>query len=363
MGGSTVPTVFYFRGIYTDAKTYAALKEVARIVGDDIYLQPIKGCGSFQGHTVTCDGKTFTLGSTAASASTHTGEGAVDIDCSALSDAQARRVETAMRKVGFAAWFRPKYSPYTGNAYGWQRHCHGLLIGTALSGSALTQVTAYINGWDGLAVAHRDTGTRLYVKVRWATYRAPGAAAPVTASKWKTVTIPRGGTLGAVAALLGVSVAALAAFNGISNPNVVTPGTVVTSPPRGYVVPTAKAATAAPLTAAQVKARADARAKALKAAQAKAAAVKAAKARAAAKALANRTVYRAVLKPTRSNVSVKRLEMMLQRKGFLPYRYVDLYYGTSTKTAVNRYYGALGIKTNRTIPGPVMLRALNLYAR
>jgi hypothetical protein len=353
--------VYEWRGGYFDANTRDALIEAARIVGNDIYLKPIKGCGSYQGHTVICDGKTFTLGSTAASAATHTGAGAVDIDCEGLTDEQARRVETALRKVGFAAWFRPRVSPYTGNSYGWQRHCHALLMGAALSDSADRQVGAYLNGWDGLAVPHKDPGTRAYVTVRWATYSKPAVSPP----KARTYTIPSGGTLATAAAVLGASVAAVAAFNGITNPDVVHPGQVVTAPPSGYVVPTSKPPVkVAPLTAAQLKAAAAKRAAALKAAQdaqAKRAAHAAVVKRAEAIARAKSTVKRADLKPRRTNVSVKRLEIMLNRKGVLAKRYVDGYYGTATQSGVYTLYRKMNWSPKGTVPGPVMLRYLALH--
>lgn len=343
MGGGPIE-VFEWRGAYFDKDTRDALIEAARLVGNDIYLKPIKGCGSFQGQTVVCDGKVITLGSTAASAATHTGAGAVDIDCEGLTDAQARRVETALRRVGFAAWFRPRVSPYTGNAYGWQRHCHGLLMGAALSAEALRQVTAYLAGWDGLAVRHKDTGTRAYVAVRWATYGKPQP---------RTFTIPSGGTLAKAAAALGVTVAALAGWNHIPNPDVVTPGQVVTAPPATYtprpVVTTAKPTATAVRPSKPVSRPVPAPAK-----------PKPVKAVTKAPRAVPAFVSRSALKPGKRNASVLRYEKALAARGFLSWWYVDGYYGTATSAGTYRAYRVKHWTPRGTVPGPALLSSFKL---
>ena len=200
MGGATLPQVVEFRGIYTDAETAALLDELARISGP-VYVDPIAGCGSFQGQAVRLpDGRIITLGSTAQSAETHTGDGVVDLNCEHLTDAEAHTLETLLRSLGCAAWFRPAVSPYTGNAYGWQRHIHLIRTDAAnLPDAARRQVTAYRNRLDGLAVPHADRGSHAYLSATWAAYRkeldmpltdedvqriAKAAAAQVWTVKW-----------------------------------------------------------------------------------------------------------------------------------------------------------------------------------
>jgi hypothetical protein len=172
MGGApALPRVVEFRGIWTDATTVELLVELARISGP-IYVDPIGGCGSWQGWRVlTPDGQIITLGSTANSAETHTGDGVVDLNCEHLTDDEARRLETLCRMLGCAAWFRPAVSPYTGNAYGWQRHIHLIRQDAAnLPDAARRQVTAYRNKLDGLAVPHADRGSHAYLTRTWADY-------------------------------------------------------------------------------------------------------------------------------------------------------------------------------------------------
>jgi hypothetical protein len=163
MGGA--PATTPFRGITVDPTTADALTELARIVGDDIYLSPIPGCGSYQT-------------STKASAGTHAGGGAADVNAENLTDEQARRIETRARSIGFVSYFRPRISPYSGNPYGWQRHVHMIRRDcTDLSPEARAQITAYDQGTDALAVPHKDTGSRAYVGVTWAKYVAAQRAA------------------------------------------------------------------------------------------------------------------------------------------------------------------------------------------
>ena len=152
MGGAPAPKTVIWRGVRLDPDTADMLTRVAADVGDDIYVRPIQGSYSV---------------STAASAGTHDGGGAYDLDCEPLTDEQARRLETECRKKGSAAWFRPRVSP-SGVKYGWQRHVHGLRLDcTDLSVSARVQTVAYFGGLDGLASHRPDLGSRLYVAARW----------------------------------------------------------------------------------------------------------------------------------------------------------------------------------------------------
>jgi hypothetical protein len=167
-GSSTLPLVREERGAYFDLTTWDLVQEVKRLAGP-VYVNPMDGCGSFQGRRVLLeDGRVVDLGATEASAETHEGEGAGDVAVS--SDEEGRLLETLFRRVGCAAWYRPLVSPYTGRKYGWGRHVHFLRIGARLSPSAQAQVEAYLAGLDGLATPHKDTGTRAYVDVTWERY-------------------------------------------------------------------------------------------------------------------------------------------------------------------------------------------------
>lgn len=225
--------------------------------------------------------------------------------------------------------------------------------------------TRYVLGYGHPAFA--AAGSRAAVKV---------AAAPVTASKPRTATVAKGSTLGAAAVVLGVSVASLAGWNHIADPNTVRAGTVVTAPPRGYVAPAVKrpaVAPVAPVSAAVLRARAAARAATLKDAHTRAS--KAAAARQAATAGAARakalsaaqararlnahTVSRAALKPGATNPSVHALESALNGYGYLRMQYVNSYYGTATSYGVYRLYQHLNWAP-AYIPGPALSRYLGL---
>lgn len=106
-------------------------------------------------------------GGVGASAGTHDGGGAIDIAAEDMSAAQRVEVETAMRRVGFAAWIR---SPDQG---GWPWHLHGIAVACPdLSRPAADQVNDYCAGRNGLANNGPDTGTRAFVGVTWETYQA-----------------------------------------------------------------------------------------------------------------------------------------------------------------------------------------------
>ena len=161
MGGA--PATVNFRGVSVDPKTGDALTELAAISGS-IYVEPIPGFGSYR--------------SNSASGGTDTGGGHCDLNMEGRSDADARRLETLARSLGFVAYFRPRVSPYSGNSYGWQRHLHLIRRDCVdLSSKAKWQVGEYDAGRDGLAVPHKDTGSRAYVGMTWAKYVAAKKAA------------------------------------------------------------------------------------------------------------------------------------------------------------------------------------------
>lgn len=105
------------------------------------------------------------------SGGTHAGGGAVDIRLAGSPDDVARTIETVMREVGFAAWYRPDLPGV------WPRHVHGIAVGCGgLSAAAAAQVVDYHHNRNGLAGHGRDTGSRAYVGVTWETYFPPADA-------------------------------------------------------------------------------------------------------------------------------------------------------------------------------------------
>lgn len=106
----------------------------------------------------------YNAGGVGASAGTHDGGGALDIDVGGGCGARPRAVR-ALRKVGFAAWFRPTIPGL------WNRHIHAIAVNdTDLSSGAAAQVSEYYRGYDGLAGDGRDNGPRVR-KVTWEQYR------------------------------------------------------------------------------------------------------------------------------------------------------------------------------------------------
>src|SRR5690349_4418844 len=80
----------------------------------------------------------YNAGGVEASAGTHDGGGAVDVDVRTKSAAQRVAVVKALREVGFAAWLR---TPAQGN---WPYHVHAIAVaGKDLSKAAARQVADY----------------------------------------------------------------------------------------------------------------------------------------------------------------------------------------------------------------------------
>lgn len=132
-----------FAGKRVNTRTSAMLTAAQRLFGRSISLT--------QG--------SYNAGGVGASAGTHDGGGAVDINISSLSQTQVWQLVKALRTVGFAAWYRP-------TSASWNRHVHAIAIGdTDMSLSARNQVADYYVGKDGLA-GHRPDNTP-------AAYRVP----------------------------------------------------------------------------------------------------------------------------------------------------------------------------------------------
>jgi hypothetical protein len=84
-------------------------------------------------------------GGVSASAGTHDCEGVVDFSVNGLTMSQANKLVRALRKVGFAAWYRPYIKGL------WGAHIHAVAVGCKnLPKSAANQVSALRNGRDGL---------------------------------------------------------------------------------------------------------------------------------------------------------------------------------------------------------------------
>jgi hypothetical protein len=142
-----------WRGVSVDSRTRQMLDAVAELV-PDIDLHPLQGSWS---------------GSVGASAGTHSGAGAVDLDARHLDADGRSRLATAMRQVGFAAWVRGPDS-WAGRFDIW--HVHGIAVAAdGLSDAAGEQVDDYRDGRDGLARKGPDYHTRAYVNRTWEDYQ------------------------------------------------------------------------------------------------------------------------------------------------------------------------------------------------
>lgn len=118
-------------GKVIDALTEGAIKRAEQILGRRIALT--------QG--------SYNAGGVAASAGTHDGGGVVDVPAGGWEE-----VVTALRAVGFAAWFRPAVPGL------WPAHIHAVLIGHGrLAPSAARQVQSYLGRRDGLVSNAIDT--------------------------------------------------------------------------------------------------------------------------------------------------------------------------------------------------------------
>lgn len=118
-------------GKVLDALTEGALVRAEKILGRRIAIT--------QG--------SYNAGGVSASAGTHDGGGVVDVPAGGHDE-----VVTALRAVGFAAWYRPAIPNL------WPAHIHAVLIGHGrLAPSAARQVQAYLARRDGLASNRVDT--------------------------------------------------------------------------------------------------------------------------------------------------------------------------------------------------------------
>ena len=107
----------------------------------------------------------YNKGGVEASAGTHDGGGAIDVDVVKLSAAQRKAVVLALRQVGFAAWLR---TPAQGR---WPYHVHAIAIGDKdLSRGAAIQVAEYKRRRNGLANRGKDDGPPGCYGMTWEIY-------------------------------------------------------------------------------------------------------------------------------------------------------------------------------------------------
>jgi hypothetical protein len=154
LGGEIQPCgKAYWRGVLVCDHMVPRLNAWAKAVGDDIYLRPLPGCGSYQT-------------STAASAGTHARGGAIDIDTRGMTWEQRRRIHDVGRRWFEVDWQRDAISGL------WTWHNHAIDPSCPnLSRQAMAQVVLYRDGKNGLANNGPDFGTRLYVADAWTRYQ------------------------------------------------------------------------------------------------------------------------------------------------------------------------------------------------
>jgi peptidoglycan hydrolase-like protein with peptidoglycan-binding domain len=137
-----------YRGVSTNTRTKAMLLAAEGIAGSTL--------------TLTQGG--YNPGGVDASAGTHDGGGSLDISVTGMSSSTRTKVLTALRKVGFAAWFRTE-------AQGFVKHIHAMAVSDPdLSSGAQHQTGDYYLGMNGLADHGADDGPSV-TKVTWEEYQ------------------------------------------------------------------------------------------------------------------------------------------------------------------------------------------------
>jgi hypothetical protein len=208
MGGiPTCPTTTW-RGRTVCAHSVPKYDAWAKAVGQPVRLAAINGSYS----------------NLAASAGTHSGGGALDIEMDGYSSALQKMTEAKGREVGLLVWLRP----WPGN-----HHCHALDPDCPdLAKEARDQFESFRKGRDGLAAQGPDTGPRTHAAAILRAYDGIPATPAMTATGG-IYTVRAGDTLGKIAAAFKVTVAQLASWNGIKDVNTISVGQKVrvTAPP------------------------------------------------------------------------------------------------------------------------------------
>lgn len=144
-----------WRGVIVCAHSVPKYNAWAVAVGDGILLKPLAGCGSYQT-------------STTASAGTHAGGGAIDIDLRAVPADKRKWVADKGRTVGLqVAWHRNAISGL------WTWHAHALDPACPnLAKAAVGQCYEVFSGGDGLVGTKPDGNTRANISELQAVFKA-----------------------------------------------------------------------------------------------------------------------------------------------------------------------------------------------
>jgi hypothetical protein len=131
-----------YDGHTVNVRTRAMMRAASRRLGRKCHI------GITQG--------SYNAGGVQASAGTHDGGGAVDVNLGERCGKKISTVVRSMRIVGFAAWYRPTIRGL------WNAHIHGIAISDPdLSSGAADQVWDYYTHHDGLAGSGADNGPRV----------------------------------------------------------------------------------------------------------------------------------------------------------------------------------------------------------
>lgn len=349
MGGTSSPRceTALWRGHLVCKHSIPKLEAWAKATGH-VLVQPIQGC--------------YHPG-LGASAGTHDRGGVYDIEMDGYSFADFNATVNHGRHVELVTFGR-----------WWEGNHHIHLLDPAcpdLAPSAEDQMEQFRRGETGLVGADRDPWDRSTVAAIMKTYDARHNVKPASTGGVhrapSSYTIPKGGTLGAAAVILGASVGALASWNHIPNANVVHAGQVITAPPSSYKAP---APTSSPKPSPKPAPKPSP--KPAPKASSKPAPKPSSKPKPVAKpASKSNAVDRRLLYVGKHGASVYTYEPALRayvgastanRFGLTAARAADGYFGTATAAATRAAYQRLGVTPYATSPGPFLLRVLHLRA-
>jgi hypothetical protein len=131
------------------------------------WLESNGGCPPRRASPAYVTQGSYNRGGVSASAGTHDGGGAIDLNVAGLSSSERHALVRALREAGFAAWLRkrPTFS---------MDHVHAIAIGDPdLPAGARSQVADYFAGRDGLAGRRRDPHGGPVLKAWMARFGAP----------------------------------------------------------------------------------------------------------------------------------------------------------------------------------------------
>jgi peptidoglycan hydrolase-like protein with peptidoglycan-binding domain len=131
-----------YSGVTLNLRTKRMIAAAGRLVAKGCHLDLTQG--------------SYNPGGVGASAGTHDGGGAADINVAALCGKPRVKVVKSLRRVGFAAWYRPTIPGV------WNQHIHAIAINDPdLASGAQHQVGDYYQGKDGLAGGNPDQGPKV----------------------------------------------------------------------------------------------------------------------------------------------------------------------------------------------------------